>query len=77
MTNIGEKLTDDEVDEMIREADIDSDGKVDYEGWSGIKSLLKFYRLKKCLKARKHTNKITSVCQVSKLVFIFFSRNSE
>lgn len=26
MTNLGEKLTDEEVDEMIREADVDGDG---------------------------------------------------
>eukprot|EP00887_Chlorella_sp_A99_P007274 scaffold2.g7274.t1 len=31
MTNLGEKLTDDEVDEMIREADADGDGQVNYE----------------------------------------------
>lgn len=32
MTNLGEKLTDEEVDEMFREADIDGDGQVNYEG---------------------------------------------
>ena len=32
MTNLGEKLTDQEVAEMIREADTNGDGMVDYEG---------------------------------------------
>ena len=31
MTNLGEKLTDEEVDKIIREADIDGDGQVNYE----------------------------------------------
>ena len=34
MSNLGEKLTDEEVDEMIRKADIDGDGQVNYEGES-------------------------------------------
>ena len=32
MANLGEKLTEDEVEEMIREADQDGDGKVNYQG---------------------------------------------
>merc|ERR1712151_427786 len=31
MTNLGEKLTDEEVDEMTREADVDGDGQINYE----------------------------------------------
>merc|ERR1711916_175482 len=31
MTNLGEKLTDEEGDEMIREADVDGDGQINYE----------------------------------------------
>jgi calmodulin len=29
---LGEKLTDNEVDEMIREADVDGDGQINYDG---------------------------------------------
>ena len=31
MTNLGEKLTYEEVDEMIRDADVDGDGQIKYE----------------------------------------------
>uniref|UniRef100_A0ABI7Y7X8 EF-hand domain-containing protein n=1 Tax=Felis catus TaxID=9685 RepID=A0ABI7Y7X8_FELCA len=40
MTNLGEKLTDEEVGEMIREADIDGDGQVNYEEF--VDSLIHF-----------------------------------
>jgi calmodulin len=33
---IGEKLSDTEVDEMIREADVDGDGQINYEGMSSL-----------------------------------------
>lgn len=31
MINLGEKLTDEEVEKMIKEADLDGDGQVNYE----------------------------------------------
>lgn len=31
MINLGEKLTDDEVEQMIKEADLDGDGQVNFE----------------------------------------------
>ena len=32
MMNLGEKVTDEELDEMMREADLNGDGQIDYEG---------------------------------------------
>lgn len=32
MTNLGEKLSEEEVDDMIKEADLNGDGMVNYEG---------------------------------------------
>lgn len=32
MTNLGEKLSEEEVDDMIKEADLDGSGMVNYEG---------------------------------------------
>ena len=32
MHNLGEKLTDEEVDEMIKEADLDGDNQINYDG---------------------------------------------
>lgn len=36
MTNLGEKLTEEEVDDMIKEADMDGDGMVNYNGMFSI-----------------------------------------
>lgn len=32
MTNLGEKMTDEEVQEMLKEADTNNDGQIDFEG---------------------------------------------
>ena len=32
LSNLGERLTDSEVHEMMLEADVNGDGKIDYEG---------------------------------------------
>ena len=44
MTNLGEKLSQEEVDDMIKEADLDGDGQVNYAGeWGTISSLCVFH----------------------------------
>ena len=37
MTDLGKKLTDEDVDEMIREADIDGDGQINFEEFVNMK----------------------------------------
>ena len=36
MANLGERLTDHEIEEMLREADVDGDGVINYEGRCGV-----------------------------------------
>lgn len=45
----GEKLSDNEVDEMIREADIDGDGQINYEGASICRSYDKTISNDRCV----------------------------
>ena len=61
MTNLGEKLTDEEINEMIKEADIDGDGHVDYNGES-------YKRKRKDLKLQSH-------CHVSRPTFYYVSKS--
>ncbi|CAL9127696.1 unnamed protein product, partial [Musa textilis] len=45
MTNLGEKLTDEEVDEMIREADVDGDGQINYDEFVKVMMANLLFRL--------------------------------
>ena len=42
MANLGEHLTDEELEEMIREADMDGDGKINYDGKGRGQSSVQF-----------------------------------
>jgi len=48
MTNLGEKLTDTEVDDLIKEADVDGDGQINYEEF--VKLMLSKWRKTKLFK---------------------------
>lgn len=39
MQSVGEKLTDDEVDEMMQEADMDGNGEIDYDEFVKVISI--------------------------------------
>lgn len=65
MTSLGEKLTDEEVDEMIREADVDGDGKVNYEGQCRLDEIL-FY---------KNVDGFHHVCRIITNNFFYFFLN--
>lgn len=41
MTNLGEKLSDSEVEEMIREADVDGDGQINYDEFVKVRKLFR------------------------------------
>lgn len=41
MLSLGEKLTDEEVEEMVRQADLDGDGQISYQEF--IRMMLSFW----------------------------------
>lgn len=43
MTSMGEKMTNEEVDDMLREADKDNDGKVNYQGKPMMHEFILFF----------------------------------
>ncbi|KAI0028876.1 hypothetical protein K488DRAFT_57604, partial [Vararia minispora EC-137] len=56
MTNLGEKLTEVEVDEMIREADIDGDGQINYDEFVKVRLLPSVLRLLSLALTRARTS---------------------
>ncbi|KAI6112261.1 hypothetical protein EDD16DRAFT_1835177 [Pisolithus croceorrhizus] len=55
MTNLGEKLTDSEVDEMIREADVDGDGQINYDEFVKVGCCLCWFSLPASFKVQSLT----------------------
>lgn len=48
MTNLGEKLTQQEADDMLKEADMDGDGMVNYNGKSILNKKKSTFTLHNC-----------------------------
>jgi len=78
MTNLGEKLTDEEVDEMIREADIDGDGQVNYEGMLSVtKRVPLFNHCNPIGNFNSFSTNTLYICSIVRLLFarsVLFSR---
>lgn len=68
MTNLGEKLSDDEADEMLMEADRDGDGQIDYEGILFIVSLCTRWIIIR--KMEKDFNSLSIVILLFSFVFL-------
>ncbi|KAL2510936.1 Calmodulin-5 [Abeliophyllum distichum] len=63
MTNLGEKLTDEEVDEMIREADVDGDGQINYEEF--VKIMMAKRRKQRIESKRREKKKLKKIKTIS------------
>lgn len=65
MTSLGERLSEEEVDDMIKEADLDGDGQVNYEGINITVNLKHFYKNSFLSRICEHSHlqKLVTDCQ--------------